>query len=98
MPQVTARLGRVDLCMALTLQPWLHQDVVDQLALGHNWLEQELEAKAASATPSTHADKKWERLYRDNGSCIDIIVPFCPEHAHVLVLKVRIVCCVAALV
>lgn len=83
--------------MDLTLQPWLHQDVKDQLDLGHSWLDDKLKAKAKSAKSSTALDKKWESLYRDNGSCIDIIVPFCPEQAHVLVLKVSIFCCSAAL-
>jgi hypothetical protein len=80
--------------MAPTLQPWLHQDVKDQLDLGHSWFAEKLKAKAKSAKPSTAIDKKWEGLYHDNGSCIDIIVPFCSEQAHVLVLKVRICCCV----
>ncbi|KAF3034641.1 hypothetical protein E8E11_003283 [Didymella keratinophila] len=73
--------------MALTLQPWLHQDVKDQLDLGHSWFDEKLKAKAKSAKPSTSIDKKWEGLYHDNGSCIDIVVPFCSEQAHVLVLK-----------
>ncbi|KAJ4384213.1 hypothetical protein N0V86_001060 [Didymella sp. IMI 355093] len=73
--------------MALTLRPWLHQDVQDQLRLGHSWLVEKTKAKAKLTKPSASVDKKWEGLYHDNGSCLDIIVPFCPEQAHVLVLK-----------
>lgn len=74
--------------MAPTLQPWLHQEVKDQLDLGHSWFAEKLKAKATLAKPSTAIDQNWEGLYHDNGSCIDIIVPFCSEQAHVLVLKV----------
>lgn len=80
--------------MALILQPWLHQDVKDQLHLGHSWFAEKLKAKANSAKSSTAIDKKWDGLYHDNGSSIDIIVPFCSEQAHVLVLKVSLACCV----
>lgn len=74
--------------MAPTLKPWLHQEVKDQLDLGHSWLEEKNKAKLKSAEPWANVDKKWEGLYHDNGSCVDIIVPFGSEQAHVLVLKV----------
>jgi hypothetical protein len=83
--------------MALTLRPWLHQDVKDQLQLGHSWLAEKTNAKAKLTKPSASVDKKWEGLYHDNGSCLDVIVPFCPEQAHVFVLKVRCRCRVLAL-
>lgn len=79
------------------LEPWLHRDVRDQLDLGHSWLEAKNKAKAASSRPSLDTERKWAGLYHDNGSCIDIIVPFVSSgHARVLVLKVSVCCCVLA--
>lgn len=74
--------------MAATLTPWLHQEVKDQLLLGHSWLAQKNTAKAALAKPSAAVDQTWAGLYHDNGSCLDIIVPFVSEQAHVLVVRV----------
>ncbi|KAF3045419.1 hypothetical protein E8E12_001844 [Didymella heteroderae] len=64
-------------------------EIKDQLDLGHSWFADRLEAKAQLAKTSTASDKKWKGIYHDNGLCIDIIVPFCAEHALVLVSQIH---------
>lgn len=79
----------------LTLTPWLYDQVQTHLALGHSWLEEKLKAKALSlsrsGTQSATVDRKWQGIYHDNGSCIDIIGPLSPldGSGRVLVLQVR---------
>ena len=78
----------------LALTPWLHDKVQTHLALGHSWLEEKLKAKALSrsGTQSATVDRKWQGIYYDNGSCIDIIGPLgplSPLDGRVLVLQVR---------
>jgi hypothetical protein len=76
--------------MAARLLAWLHEEVKTQLDLGNCWLQDKNEHKARLARPSVRVDKKWDGLYRDNGSCIDIIGPIAPDHQNLLlVLKVR---------
>jgi len=83
-----------------SLKHWLHGAVKTQLDLGHSWLEEQhqLKAEAHRARPSTAIDTKWDGIYHNNGSCIDIIGPLPSAHApeQVLVLQVR-GCCSAAL-
>lgn len=77
----------------LALAPWLYDQVQTHLALGHSWLEEKLKAKALSrsGTQSATVDRKWQGIYHDNGSCIDIIGPLSPldGSGRVLVLQVR---------
>lgn len=76
--------------MAVTLRPWLHDQIHSQLVLGHNWLEGKNNTKPASGKLSAHVDRKYEGLYHDNGSCVDIVgpLPLSPIHTTVLVLEV----------
>ena len=74
--------------MALSLSAWLHDEVETQLKLGHSWLEEKNKSKAKHDTPSAIVDKKWEGIYHDNGSCIEIVGPLSTGQAQLLVLKV----------
>ena len=75
----------------LALAPWLYDQVQTHLALGQSWREEKLKAKALtrSGTQSATVDRKWQGIYHDNGSCIDIIGPLSPLDGRVLVLQVR---------
>lgn len=79
--------------MSAGLAPWLHDQVQTHLALGHSWLEEKLKAKAlalaSSGKQSASFNRKWQGIYHDNGSCIDIVGPLSPLDARVLVLQVR---------
>lgn len=78
-----------------TLTPWLHDQVLTHLALGHSWLEEKLKAKALASSrsgkckQSATVDCKWQGIYHDNGSCIDIFGPLSLLDGKVLVLQVR---------
>lgn len=74
--------------MALSLSAWLHDEVETQLRLGHSWLEEKNKSKAKHDKPSAIVDKKWEGIYHDNGSCIEIVGPLSTGQAQLLVLKV----------
>ncbi|KAG9200773.1 hypothetical protein G6514_006629 [Epicoccum nigrum] len=76
----------------LGLGPWLHDQIQTHLALGHSWLEEKLKAKAKASSGRQLAtvDSKWQGIYHDNGSCIDIIgplSPLSPPQGKVLVLQ-----------
>ena len=73
--------------MALSLSVWLHDEVKTQLDLGHSWLGDKNRLKATLDKPSAYVDRKWEGLYHDNGSCIDIVGPLSSGQAQVLVLQ-----------
>ncbi|KAF3004267.1 hypothetical protein E8E13_008215 [Curvularia kusanoi] len=73
--------------MSANLTPWLHDTIQTQLSLGQNWQEERLRAKASSSKPSATVDRKWEGIYHDNGSCIDIIGPLSPLEAKVFVIQ-----------
>lgn len=75
--------------MSACLTPWLHDHVQTHLALGHSWLEEKFRAKALSGRQSATVDRRWQGIYHDNGSRIDIIGPLSPFHGKVLVLQVR---------
>ncbi|KAF9698836.1 hypothetical protein EKO04_003158 [Ascochyta lentis] len=73
--------------MAVSPTAWLHEEVKTQLELGNAWLADKNRANAALARPSTIVDTRWEGIYHDNGSCIDIVGPISAHHVHLLVLK-----------
>jgi hypothetical protein len=73
--------------MALSLRVWLHDEVKTQLALAHSWFEDKNKLKAELDRPAARVDRKWEGLYHDNGSCIDIVGPLSSGPAQVLVLQ-----------
>ena len=74
--------------MAVSPTAWLHDQVKTQLDLGHSWLQHKNRQKAHFDRPSTAIDRKWEGIYHDNGSCIDIIGPCSCEPVQVFVLQV----------
>lgn len=80
------------------LEHWLHGAVKTQLDLAHSWLEEQHKLKAEAHRPRASApvDTKWDGIYHDNGSCIDIIGPLPSAHAQEQVLVLQVRCCCSA--
>ncbi|KAJ4308610.1 hypothetical protein N0V94_009283 [Neodidymelliopsis sp. IMI 364377] len=73
--------------MAPRLSSWLHEEFATQLGLGNCWLDDKNRLKAKAVQPSPTLDRKWDRLYHDNGSCLEIFGPLTADHICLLVTQ-----------
>lgn len=63
--------------MSVRLNSWLEDTFATQLLLGQFWLEQGLIQKERGIV--RESEQAWKELYRDNGSCLDIINTVDPD-------------------
>jgi hypothetical protein len=61
---------------------WLEETLKSRLLLGNCWLQDKHEKKKLGN--KGELDRVWEGIYHDNGSCLDIISYFHPEHNSAL--------------
>jgi hypothetical protein len=72
--------------MALRLAAWLEETLATQLLLGHHWLQEKGQQKAAGI--KSDPERAWRELYHDNGSCLDITNDVHPDrNAYLQVLQ-----------